>query len=315
MQVAGGGTWVQVSAGYLHTCAVRSTGAMYCWGDDSIGQLGDGSTGSGVGVPQLVAGSITDWRSVSAGEAFSCAVRSTGRLYCWGGDINGELGKGSARRDRATPGQVSGKRTDWKQVSAGQNHACGLRTTGRLYCWGANGGRLGNGELDPTGVPVQVAGGLTDWASVDTGSGHTCALRTSRRLFCWGSDAVGQLGDGASGDPRLTPGQVIGGARDWSRVTLGGLHTCAVKTSGRAYCWGVDLYGKLGDGDPLAGSAQPRQLVGGATDWRIIDSSGNSRHTCATTSARRLYCWGANARGQLGNGTLTPSSEPVEARS
>lgn len=318
VEVAGGGKWVQVSTGYLHTCAVRSTGALYCWGVDSSGQLGDGSASTTpVGAPQLVAGAVTDWRSVSAGESHTCALRKVGRLYCWGTDLNGQLGTGAARQDRAVPTQIAGRRTDWKQLSAGPHHTCALRTAGRAFCWGFNGGgQLGTGSTTGiSGTPTEVAGGRTDWAALEAGSSHTCALRTSGRLFCWGDDSFGQLGDGAAGGTRGRPGQVIGGARDWARVAAGGLHTCAVKTSGRTYCWGIDFYGELGDGEPRSDSAQPVQLAGGATDWRLLHT-GSGRHTCAVTSAHRLYCWGSNDVWQLGTSTSGASSfEPVEVHS
>ncbi len=317
-EVAGGGTdWASVSAGARHTCARKTTGRLYCWGDDNNDQLGNGApTGNRV-APEEVAGSATNWASVSSGAGHTCARKTTGRLYCWGGDLNGQLGNGTAIGNRSIPVQVAGGATNWASVSAGARHTCALKTTRRLYCWGAdNNGRLGNGNISgDQPVPGEVAGGATDWAMVSVG-GHTCALTTSHRLYCWGGDLNGQLGNGAPTIDQRAPFEVAGGATNWRTVDVGALTTCAGKTTGRLYCWGADDNGQLGNGGPVPGTDQtiPAQVAGGATDWATVDVG--DAHTCARITTRRLYCWGDNLSGALGNGTDDPTladrSRPVE---
>ena len=166
-EVSGTATdWASVSAGARHTCAVKTTGRLYCWGDDNNDQLGNGAPAGDRPTPVEVSGAATKWASVSAGGGHTCAVKTTHRLYCWGGDLNGQLGNGAAIGNRATPVQVAGTAANWASVSAGVRHTCALKTTRRLYCWGAdNNGRLGNGNIsDDRPVPGQVAGGATDWA-------------------------------------------------------------------------------------------------------------------------------------------------------
>ena len=317
-EVSGTATdWASVSAGARHTCAVKTTGRLYCWGDDNNDQLGNGAPAGDRPTPVEVSGAATNWASVSAGGGHTCAVKTTHRLYCWGGDLNGQLGNGTAIGNRATPVQVAGTAANWASVSAGVRHTCALKTTRRLYCWGAdNNGRLGNGTISgDRPVPGQVAGGATDWASVTAG-GHTCALKTSRRLYCWGGDLNGQLGNGGTTADQRSPVEVVGGATNWATVDVGAVNTCARKTIGRLYCWGADVSGQLGNGGTLPGTdqASPAQVAGGGTDWATVDVG--DAHACARITTGRLYCWGNNNSGTLGNGvddpTLADRSRPVE---
>ena len=167
VKVAGGFTnWASVTAGWGHTCAVRTNGRAYCWGSASSGQLGNGVSASYRYLPRWyrpveVAGRATNWASVAAGDRHTCALKTNGRLYCWGSDSKGQLGDGRPMTDRARPMQVYGGFSNWASVAGGERHTCAVKTTGRLYCWGANhGGQLGNGVAPtPTGqsVPSQVA--------------------------------------------------------------------------------------------------------------------------------------------------------------
>src|SRR5262245_44966447 len=188
-------------------------------------------------------------------------------------------------------GPVEFGSSDWVQVSAGTHHACGIRTTGRLYCWGSdNFGQLGNGAptaLQPT--PIQVAGGATNWTQVSAGGLHTCARRSTGRLFCWGFDGFGQLGNGPTAGEQPTPVQVAGGFTDWTQVSAGSVHTCGRRSTGRLYCWGSDTFGQLGDGGTDADQPAPTLVAGGATNWTNVSAGG--QHTCALRSTRRLWCW------------------------
>ncbi len=306
VEVAGGRTdWTTVTAGGVHTCARRSTGRLYCWGSDGSGQLGNGPVTGDQTTPVEVAGGRTDWTTVTAGGVHTCARRSTGRLYCWGADYLGQVGNGEPDADQPAPVQVAGNRTDWTAVTAGFGHTCARRSTGRLYCWGDDSrGQVGNGPItgdQPT--PFQVAGNRTDWTAFTAGLAHTCARRSTGRLFCWGQDVSGQLGNGPATGDQPTPVQVAGGATDWTQVDAGDRHTCARRSTGRLYCWGRDFNSQLGDGGILLDQPAPTEVAGGATDWATVDGGGS--HTCARTTTKRLFCWGADGSGQLGNGPLT----------
>lgn len=196
---SGATDWQSVSAGQSYTCAVRA-GRVACWGLDSDGQLGDGTGGGSRATPALIKSGATDWRSVSAGNDHTCAVRA-GRVACWGLNTSGQLGDGMTDLGRAYPGLIKSSATDWRSVSAGNQHTCGVRG-GRVACWGRdNTGQLGDGTAGGfRPYPQVIASSVADWSSVDSGEYHACAIRVTR-IACWGEDFFGQLGDGTiSGD-------------------------------------------------------------------------------------------------------------------
>lgn len=307
-----GNDWKVVSAGSVHTCGIRTSGRLYCWGDDEFGQVGNGPPFSPfVDTPTEVAGGFTDWVAVSAGGFFTCARRATGRLYCWGADSFGAIGNGVPNSNVAAPVEVAGSRTDWRQLSAGANHVCARRSTGRLYCWGNDGAAaLGNGSgSGSASSPVEVAGSRTDWASVSAGFASTCALRTSRRLFCWGFDGFGALGRGPGAQVGQSPAEVSGARTDWAAVSVGGDQVCARRTTGNLFCWGRNNRGQVGNGTTGANVESPAQVAGNRTDWRQIGMGEQT--SCARRSDGHLFCWGADFTGQLGNGVPDPDNSPT----
>ncbi len=261
VQVAGA-NWASVNADGFNTCAIKTTGQLYCWGSDVAGQLGyAGDDIRDRSTPVQVTGRGTDWAAVDAGGLHTCAVKTTGRLYCWGSDFHGQLGNGRPSGVGTTPGEVLGRATNWASVTASNGHTCAVKTNGRLFCWGWDGqGQLGNGTPNTDrSRPVQVAGGATNWASVTAGYYHTCAHKTNGRLYCWGGDVAGALGNGGANTDRARPVQVAGGFTNWAGVSAG-YHTCAIKTTGRLYCWGYDSNGQLGNGPPNTSRFRPAQV-------------------------------------------------------
>lgn len=200
-----------VSAGLCRTCAVKTSGHLFCWGSDAFGALGDGAAIVNRHVPTEVGAHAANWASVSAsGGALVCAVKTSGRLFCWGDDKFGDLGNGGSNTQRHTPTEVAGRATNWAAVSVGDVHACALKTSGHLFCWGLDtNGQLGDNTATANrNIPTEVAGRAADWIAVDAGSGHTCALKASGRLYCWGWDQFGALGNGGANSDRHTPVQV-----------------------------------------------------------------------------------------------------------
>ena len=297
--------------GDYHTCAIRTTGRLYCWGTDFAGQLGDGGTNTDKTTPTLVAGGATNWTTVTAGLSHTRARLATGRLYCWGRDESGQLGTSGPNADRTTPAPVAGSATNWTALTTGDDHTCARRATGRLNCWGSDeSGQLGtSGPNANRATPTPVAGSATNWTTVTAGEGHTCAAATGR-LDCWGSDESGQLGNGGPNANRATPTPVAGSATNWTTVTAGIDHTCAIRATGRLYCWGSDANGQLGDGGTNTNQVIPVQVAGRATDWTVVAAGGY--HTCARIGTGRLLCWGFNSNAQLGDNTTTPSGVPVQ---
>jgi alpha-tubulin suppressor-like RCC1 family protein len=296
----------QVSAGGLHTCGVAEDGRTYCWGFGASGQLGNGSTEER-DAPVAVIGGLS-FRQVSAGNDFTCGVTTDDRGYCWGFNARGQLGDGTETK-RFVPVAVAGN-LRFRQVSAGDSHTCAVTTDQRAYCWGLLTDdmpvALGDGSTVGSATPVRVSGGLA-FRQVSAGVGHSCGVTTSDEAFCWGDNQYGQVGDGAaSASNRLTPSRVAG-TRRFRQVDAGVFHTCAVTLAYRAFCWGDNHAGQLGDGTTTPRTA-PRAVVGGIAFERV---TAGRQFTCGETTENRTYCWGSNAFGQLGNGSeaglsLTP---------
>jgi alpha-tubulin suppressor-like RCC1 family protein len=300
-----GSQWRQVStsgdADYT-TCGVRIDGTLWCWGDNSNGQLGDGTTTDRTNPTQV--GSGTTWAQADVGGNHTCAVRLDGTSWCWGLNDVGQLGDGTTTQ-RTTPTQV-GSGTAWAVVAAGSDHSCALRYDGTAWCWGDNGnGRLGDGTTTERHSPTQVGSGTT-WGTVQLGGDHSCATRSDGTVWCWGANANGQLGDGSTTD-RSSPTQV-GSATTWSTVRGGYRHTCGTRTDGTLWCWGLNSTGQLGDGTSTQRTS-PVQ-VGSLTTWAGVDAGTD--HTCAVRTSGTAWCWGSNVNGQLGDGTTTQRTAPVQ---
>jgi alpha-tubulin suppressor-like RCC1 family protein len=259
--------------------------------------------------------------TIAASSGHTCALNGSGAAYCWGWNLEGQLGIGSTTNHQPTPVAVSGGLT-FSALAVGDYHTCALTTSGAAYCWGANfRGQLGDGSTTNRSAPVAVSGGLS-FSSLAAGEFHTCALTSSGSAYCWGENAVGQLGD-SSTTRRSSPVAVAGGLSFRALAAGSGLesraHTCALTSSGAAYCWGGNDAGELGDGvtkseicernsDSFRCSRTPVAVAGGLT-FSALTVGGF--HTCGLTTAGAAYCWGANGWGQLGTDSTTGSSIPV----
>lgn len=267
--------WKTVSAGYLHTVAVKEDGTLWTWGSNDLGQLGQGDTTTRTSPEQV--GTDTDWSTASAGWYHTTAIKADGSLWAWGyGNV---VGQGDTA-NRTSPEQV-GTDTDWSTVSAGYLHTVAIKGDGTLWTWGSN----SSGELgrDDTGAntPGQV-GSDSNWAATSAGINLTAAVRTDGTLWTWGSNGYGALGLGDY-DDRDRPVQV-GTDSDWAAVAAGGDdyesiegHVAAIKANGTLWTWGANAQSQLGSGGTTTRTV-PEQ-VGADTNWMAV-SAGVS-HTVA----------------------------------
>jgi alpha-tubulin suppressor-like RCC1 family protein len=300
---AGGGTnWKQVSAGELHTAAIKTDGTLWGWGLNDSGQLGIDPF-KYRGSPVTTARGGNDWAQVSCGYRNSAGITVYGELWVWG------CYSGSGSLDYVfSPVTVAGGGTNWAQVSCGDDHTAAIKTDGTLWTWGVNtSGKLGDGTTTSRLSPGTTAGGGTNWAQVSTAYGfYTAAIKTDGTLWTWGANDYGQLGDGTT-TSRRSPGTTAGGGTNWAQVSCGYNHTAAIKTDGTLWTWGVNTSGKLGDGTTTSRSS-PGTTAGGGTNWAQVSCGVD--HTAAIKTDGTLWTWGRNDYGQLGDGTTTSRSSP-----
>jgi alpha-tubulin suppressor-like RCC1 family protein len=310
--VSGGLKFQSLSAGWSdHTCGITEGGTAYCWGWSYSGELGQGESKDFMTMVPLPVEGARSYREISTGFFNSCAITSGNAAFCWGHNGYGQLGDGSNQRSNV-PVAVDGSHL-FRAVSAGYDYACGITSASKAYCWGANNlGQLGVGSVSgPQAVnshPAPVAGGHV-FDTIDTGESNTCALTTADELYCWGSNWSGQLGSGQElRDTIAEPVQIHTG-HTFTMITVGDSHICGLKSSGKAYCWGENLYGQLGGGersdDPVP------ELVEVAGGHHFVTLSAGERFTCGLTTAGDAYCWGGNMYGQLGDGTEELRAAPV----
>lgn len=231
----------KITAGFHHSCGLTTAGAMYCLGDNTYGQLGDGSTTTRVTPQPVVA--LAEVSSISAGYQFTCALTTAGAMYCWGDNAYGQVGDGTSGSGKLTPTAVSGMSAQVDMMATGQYHACSIITWGTLSCWGRNSeGQVGDSTLTSRSTPTAIS--MSGFVSVAAGSFHTCAVNTGRFLYCWGDNGFGQLGDGTN-IHQIFPALI---ATDVFSLCTGHLHTCILNTEKVMYCWGDNTYRQIGDG-------------------------------------------------------------------
>jgi alpha-tubulin suppressor-like RCC1 family protein len=294
-----------MAAGGDHACALTTAGAVQCWGRNTYGQLGDGSTTKKT-TPQPVAVLAGGVAATVPGIGHSCALTTAGGVQCWGSNAQGQLGDGSTT-SKTTPQPVPGLASGVAAIALGGGHTCALTTAGGVQCWGYNvGGQLGDGSTANKTTPQPVTGLASGVAAITAGSTHTCALTTTGAVQCWGFNGFGQLGDGSTAN-KTTPQPVPALASGVAAIAAGIQHTCALTTAGGVQCWGFNASGQLGDGS-TANKSTPQPVTGLASGVAAIAAGVD--HTCARTTAGGVQCWGNNTSGQLGDGSTTNQTTP-----
>ena len=241
-----------VDLGENHGCVVLSDGGVVCWGSGLNGRLGTGSTANvedlndAVRVSQLD-GSVGH-RAIALSTAYhhSCAVRSDGRVLCWGLNSDGQCGLDPANANVLVATEVAGV-TNAVAVTTGDAHSCALRADSTVVCWGSDGeGQLGNGAAAGSShMPAAVSAGSTNLdgvVAIEAEWSGTCALLSTVGLSCWGNTHQG---------PSYPTHQVatgVSGFTDITSIAAGGNHVCARRADGRVLCMGANGYGVLGQG-------------------------------------------------------------------
>ncbi len=316
---------VALAVGGSFTCGLTTDSLAWCWGANTYGQFGNGSTvGSSRPVP--VAGGKT-FAHLALGGSHACGLTGNGEIWCWGRNVEGELGQGTVVGPQScqdgpllslpcsrAPMRVG--TATWDAVLAGGLHTCGMDHAAALSCWGGDMyGQAGNGAAPGSAVPDPVSGGHV-FQAVSTGLFTSCGV-AGGTAWCWGQNSLAQVGDGTliDGD---APTMVAGGIT-FTDIAVGYRHACGIDGSGGAWCWGIDAEGELGDNQQAADNCDPSGYyqcsvtpapVSGGLAFTTI--TAGATHTCALTAAGEAWCWGSNGFGPLGVSALSQSPVPIQ---
>jgi len=343
----------RIAAGNSHTCAVTGDGHVKCWGDNHMGQLGDGTFAQRL-TPVEVNG-LDHVRAIATGSgSHTCALTESGAVKCWGSNEYGQLGNNDTASS-SLPVQATGLESGALGIAVGRSHSCAVTGKG-LYCWGDNSaGALGNGTNDSSLVPVAVPG-YSAKSAIALGDALSCGIVDGGRVRCWGDDGDGQLGD--QGFTAVnTPLPVAGIDGPVVSVSASDTHVCAVTAASEVWCWGANSSAQLGLGSTSPSSTPTKvpgvkdvtSVVAGFQRTCVLHSTGLAEcwggitegapdagkasptsvlelgqdvaslslgtfHGCLVTTAGSVRCWGTNTNGQLGNGSTADSPVPVEVQ-
>jgi len=305
----------RLGLGERHSCVAAPSG-IFCFGENSYGQLGLGEERVGVStdVPERVGleGRVID---LDAGARTTCVVLADGTLHCWGDDADARLGP-LERGDRAAPERVGaelGDDTEFARIALDHRHGCAVTTTSAAYCWGrADEGQLGSQEEPlPTLVvgPTRIMG--TSFDAVTVGDDFSCGLTGSvGSPRCWGANGVGEVGQAAGMDYVIAPEALA--FRRYVQVDADHRRACALAAdTGRVYCWGLNAGNRSGLGDTSMGN-EVREPTAVAGDVAFARIAVGQEHTCAIDRDGALWCWGFNGDGQLALGDTTRRTSPTQ---
>ncbi len=304
-------------------CAIGGTGALYCWGAGTAGQIGNGANLS-VNVPTAVAttSGVTSWTMVMIGTAV-CAMANTNKIYCWGGGTSGQIGDGlNVNESKPALVTLPSGVTSWSDFNVGGNFSCAIANTGDVYCWGpGSNGAMGNNTLSNSTVPTKVLlpSGNT-WGNVVTNQNNSCTLSIGgtniNSIYCWGSGSRGQNGNNMPTTASPNPMSFPSGVTAWSTVIPGSSTACMLSSSGQIYCSGLGTSGQIGNGTMPIYESLPKPITlptnpSAVSSWAAI--TGANITFCAIANTNRVYCWGTGTLGQLGDGLSVSESAPTLA--
>jgi alpha-tubulin suppressor-like RCC1 family protein len=297
--VVAGPFFTALAVGANFSCGLDGQGRAWCWGANDVGQLGDGTTTQRL-TPTAVGGNLS-FRAISAGNLHACGLTVLNELYCWGYNFFGQLGLGDTST-RPNPVRVTTP-SPITMVTAGARHTCAIGQNGTSYCWGEGVlGQLGNGQqVLPVTTPTAIPG--ASFVFLVSGSDHSCGLTASGAAHCWGNNFHGQLGTGTL-DNSFSP-DAVQGTTTFHTLIAGLRTTCGLTDARTMYCWGSRGFGELGD-DRMAYRLGPRRIT---TSYTSVQTGF---HFSCGLSGGAPRCWGDNRYGQLGNGTTTSASSPVQ---
>ncbi len=319
--VLNGKTMKDVFVGWVRVCALDTGNDIYCWGYGSNGALGDGNgvdNESPVAVSKAGVLNGLTIKSVGMGRLHTCVIASDDKVYCWGNDLDGQLGNAVVNFSNvpvhaAMPGGLT-----VKSLKVSDYTNCAIASDDKVYCWGKGTlGQTGRGASTSVGAATAVStagvlNGLTV-KSIEMNSKGVCAIASDDYVYCWGVVGVQVNGTEITSNIPIKIDQtgVLNGLTI-KKVFMGNTSSCVIASDDKLYCWGLAEHGKLGNNSTVNTSVPVAVDTSGVLSGKaIIDVKMYQDNTCVRDSNQEIYCWGSNSSGQLGNNTLTSSSVPV----
>jgi alpha-tubulin suppressor-like RCC1 family protein len=304
-------TFCKISASVCHTIAIDKNGRVWAWGWNVVGQLGDNSTATKL-TPVSVLGAAKTFCQIASGRVHTLAIEKNGRVWAWGFNSVGQLGDNTII-SKNTPVSILGAAKTFCKISAGSSHTLAIDKNGRVWAWGNNSaGQLGDNSTTSKLTPVSVLGAAKTFCQIQSGDFHAVALDKNGRVWAWGLNDLGQLGDNSITN-RCTPVSIAGAAKTFCKIASSGKNTVAIDKNGRVWTWGDNTFGQLGD-NSVTSRLTPVSVLGAAKTFCQI-ASGYSDfgegHTLAIEKDGKVWAWGGNSRGQLGNNSVTSTRTPV----
>jgi len=287
--------------------AIDKNGRLWTWGNNSTGQLGINSITSQI-TPVSVCGAVKTFCKISNGASTSAAIDKNGRVWMWGSAASGALGDNSVTSKR-TPISICGAVKTFCQISVGADYAYALDKNGRIWAWGsATDGKIGDNSITNKSTPVSICGAVKTFCQIAINvNNSSAAIDKNGRVWMWGRNTAGMLGDNSIVN-RSTPVSICGAVKTFCKISVGNEHTAAIDKNGRAWAWGNNGAGNLGDGTGVSKST-PVSVLGAVKTFCEI--SVGDACTLALDKNGMVWGWGYNTSGQLGNNSTTSRLTPV----
>lgn len=315
-----------VAVGDNHTVALGTDGSVWAWGDNTNGQLGNGTSTTDpnptpiqiIPPPPPQDPSGVTVKAVAAGGNHTIALKSDGTVWAWGDNTYGQLGDGTTNQS-TTPVQAKSL-SNVVAIAAGHDHTVALKSDNTAWAWGYNKkGQLGDGTTNNNKSPVQVSS-LTGVLAIAAGFDHTIAVRNDNTVWDWGNNSDGQLGNGTKTNSS-SPVQAsnlstaIAVAAGFDSSVPSHEHSVALKDDGTVWTWGSNSNGQLGNGNTTLSNI-PVAIVGlpGITLPSMIAIAAGYDYTVALGNDNTVWTWGSNSNGQLGNGTTDEEHNPIQVQ-